>query len=116
VGKGAIGFLLKDASEENLFEAIRQAARGRSPLSPSVATRLVQRMSGTGEERLSEREIEILQLVARGLNNKAIARELLISESTVKAHMLHIFGKLGVTDRTAAVTTALRRGIIRLDP
>jgi DNA-binding NarL/FixJ family response regulator len=116
VGKGAIGFLLKDASEENLFDAIRQAARGRSPLAPSVATRLVQRMSGTGEERLSKREIEILQLVAQGLNNKAIAGELLISESTVKAHMLHIFGKLGVTDRTAAVTTALRRGIIRLDP
>jgi DNA-binding NarL/FixJ family response regulator len=116
VGKGAIGFLLKDASEENLFDAIRQAAQGRSLLAPSVATRLVQRMSGTGEERLSEREIEILQLVAQGLNNKAIARELMISESTVKAHMLHIFGKLGVTDRTAAVTTALRRGIIRLDP
>jgi DNA-binding NarL/FixJ family response regulator len=116
VVKGAIGFLLKDASEENLFDAIRQAALGRSPLAPSVAARLVQRMSGTGEERLSQREIEILQLVAQGLNNKAIAGELLISESTVKAHMLHIFGKLGVTDRTAAVTTALRRGIIRLDP
>ena len=116
VEKGAIGFLLKDTSEENLFEAIRQAARGRSPLVPSVATRLVERMRGTGDARLSEREIEILQLVAGGLNNKSIARELLISESTVKAHMLHIFAKLGVTDRTAAVTTALRRGIIRLDP
>ena len=116
VEKGAIGFLLKDTSEENLFEAIRQAARGRSPLAPSVATRLVERMRGTGDARLSEREIEILQLVAGGLNNKSIARELLISESTVKAHMLHIFAKLGVADRTAAVTTALRRGIIRLEP
>jgi DNA-binding NarL/FixJ family response regulator len=116
VEKGAIGFLLKDASEENLFDAIRQAAQGRSPLAPSVAARLVQRMRGTDGERLSEREIEILQLVAQGLNNKAIAQELLISESTVKAHMLHIFAKLGVTDRTAAVTTALRRGIIRLEP
>lgn len=116
VGKGAIGFLLKDSSEENLFDAIRQAAQGRSPLAPSVAARLVQRMSGTGEEGLSKREIEILQLVGQGLNNKAIASELLISESTVKSHMLHIFAKLGVTDRTAAVTTALRRGIIRLEP
>jgi DNA-binding NarL/FixJ family response regulator len=115
VEKGAIGFLLKDTSEENLFEAIRQAARGTSPLAPSVAVRLVERMRGSGEQRLSEREIEILQLVAGGMNNKAIARELLISESTDKAHMLHIFAKLDVTDRTAAVTTALRRGIIRLD-
>jgi DNA-binding NarL/FixJ family response regulator len=116
VEKGAIGFLLKDASEESLFDAIRQAAQGKSPLAPSVAARLVERMRGTADERLSEREIEILQLVAQGLNNKAIAKELLISESTVKAHMLHIFEKLGVTDRTAAVTTALRRGIIRLEP
>ena len=73
-------------------------------------------MLTTREARLSRQEIEILQLVARGLDNKAIARELMISESTVKAHMLHTFGKLYVTDRTAAVTPALRRGIIRLDP
>jgi DNA-binding NarL/FixJ family response regulator len=116
VEKGAIGFLLKDTSEENLFDAIRQAAQGRSPLAPSVAVRLVERMRGTDGERLSEREIDILRLVAGGMNNKAIARELLISESTVKAHLLHIFAKLGVADRTAAVTTALRRGIIRLEP
>jgi DNA-binding NarL/FixJ family response regulator len=116
VEKGAIGFLLKDTSEENLFDAIRQAAQGRSPLAPSVAARLVRRMRGAGDEEVSEREIEILQLVAQGLNNKDIARRLLISESTVKAHMLHIFNKLGVADRTAAVTTALRRGIIRLEP
>ena len=73
-------------------------------------------MLTTREARLSRQEIEILQLVARGLNNKAIAREHLNSESAVKAHMLHTFGKLYVTDRTAAVTPALRRGIIRLDP
>lgn len=115
VEKGAIGFLLKDTSEENLFDAIRQAAQGRSPLAPSVAARLVRRMRSAGEEEVSEREIEILQLVAQGLNNKDIARRLLISESTVKAHMLHIFNKLEVADRTAAVTTALRRGIIRLE-
>lgn len=116
VEQGAIGFLLKDTSEENLFDAIRQAAQGRSPLAPSVAARLVRRMRGAGDDELSEREIQILQLVSQGLNNKDIARQLLISESTVKAHMLHIFSKLGVTDRTAAVTTALRRGIIRLEP
>lgn len=116
VEKGAIGFLLKDTSEENLFDAIRQAAQGRSPLAPSVAARLVRRMRGAGDDELTEREIEILEFVAQGLNNKGIARNLLISESTVKAHMLHIFGKLGVADRTAAVTTALRRGIIRLEP
>lgn len=116
VEKGAIGFLLKDTSEENLFDAIRQAAQGRSPLAPSVAARLVRRMRGASDDELTEREIEILQLVAQGLNNKGIAHSLLISESTVKAHMLHIFGKLGVADRTAAVTTALRRGIIRLEP
>ena len=116
VEKGATGFLLKDASEIDLFDAIRQTARGRSPLTPSVAARLVERMRGTADGSLTVREVEILQLVARGMNNRAIARELFISESTVKAHMLHIFEKLGVADRTAAVTTALKRGIIRLEP
>lgn len=116
VEEGATGFLLKDASEENLFDAIRQAARGETPLAPVVATRLVQRLRETADEQLSRREIEIVQLVAQGMNNKDIGRNLLISESTVKAHMLHIFEKLDVTDRTAAVTTALRRGIIRLGP
>jgi DNA-binding NarL/FixJ family response regulator len=116
VEEGAAGFLLKDARQEDLFDGIRQAAQGKAPLAPGVAARLMRRLRGAEDEQLSGREIEILQLVARGLNNKDIARELLISESTVKAHMLHIFDKLGVTDRTAAVTTALRRGIIRLEP
>jgi DNA-binding NarL/FixJ family response regulator len=116
VEEGAAGFLLKDARQEALFDGIRQVAQGKAPLAPGVAARLMRRLRGTEDEQLSGREIEILQLVARGLNNKDIARELLISESTVKAHMLHIFDKLGVTDRTAAVTTALRRGIIRLEP
>jgi DNA-binding NarL/FixJ family response regulator len=116
VEEGAAGFLLKDARQEDLFDGIRQVAQGKAPLAPGVAARLMRRLRGTEDEQLSGREIEILQLVARGLNNKDIARELLISESTVKAHMLHIFDKLGVTDRTAAVTTALRRGIIRLEP
>jgi DNA-binding NarL/FixJ family response regulator len=116
VEAGATGYLLKDSSGEQLFDAIRQAARGKSPLAPSVASRLVDRVrSTTAGEGLSEREIEILRLIAQGANNKDIARALLISESTVKAHILHIFQKLHVDDRTAAVTTALRRGIIRLE-
>jgi DNA-binding NarL/FixJ family response regulator len=116
VQKGATGFLLKDAREEELFDAIRQARLGKSPLAPAIAARLVGRLREPIDEHLSNREIEILQLVAQGLNNKDIARELLISESTAKAHLVHIFAKLGVTDRTAAVTMALRRGIIRLEP
>jgi DNA-binding NarL/FixJ family response regulator len=114
--KGATGFLLKDEREDRLFDAIREAAGGRSPLAPGVASRLVERLRGDADSHVSEREIEILMLVAQGRSNREIARELHISDSTVKAHMLHIFDKLGVTDRTAAVTTALRQGIIRLEP
>ncbi len=114
--KGATGFLLKDEREDRLFDAIREAASGKSSLAPGVASRLVERLRGDAGSQISGREIEILRLVAQGLSNREIARELFISDSTVKAHMLHIFDKLGVTDRTAAVTTALSRGIIRLDP
>ena len=112
---GASGYLLKDAPPEELFGAIRVAAKGNSPLAPTVAARLMQRMRGSAEEEsLSTREIEVLELVARGTSNKEIAKRLWVSETTVKSHMLHIFDKLGVTDRTAAVTAALKRGIIRL--
>ena len=114
--QGATGFLLKDEREDRLFDAIREAAGGRSPLAPGVASRLVERLRGDADSHVSEREIEILMLVAQGRSNREIARDLHISDSTVKAHMLHIFDKLGVADRTAAVTTALRRGIIRLEP
>jgi DNA-binding NarL/FixJ family response regulator len=114
---GASGYLLKDAPPEELFGAIRVAAEGNSPLAPTVAARLMQRMRGSAEEEnLSTREIEVLELVARGTSNKEIAKRLWVSETTVKSHMLHIFDKLDVTDRTAAVTAALKRGIIRLDP
>ncbi|CAN5318241.1 response regulator transcription factor [soil metagenome] len=113
---GATGFLLKDAPREELFAAIRAAAEGKSPLSPAVAARLMRRMREPAEEVLSAREIEVLELVARGTSNKEIAKQLWVSETTVKSHMLHIFDKLGVTDRTAAVTAALKRGIIRLEP
>ena len=113
---GATGFLLKDAPREELFAAIRAAAEGNSPLSPAVAARLMRRMRGPAEETLSSREIQVLELVARGTSNKEIAKQLWVSETTVKSHMLHIFDKLSVTDRTAAVTAALKRGIIRLEP
>jgi DNA-binding NarL/FixJ family response regulator len=114
VDAGATGYLLKDAPREQLFGAIRAAAKGESVLSPSVATRVLGRMRAPAEEALSPRELEILQAVARGLSNKQIGRRLYVSEATVKTHLLRIFGKLGVDDRTAAVTVALERGIIRL--
>jgi DNA-binding NarL/FixJ family response regulator len=114
VDAGATGYLLKDAPREQLFGAIRAAARGESVLSPSVATRVLGRMRAPAEEALSPRELEILGAVARGLSNKAIGRQLYVSEATVKTHLLRVFSKLGVDDRTAAVTVALERGIIRL--
>ena len=112
---GASGYLLKDSSREELFDGIRAAARGETVLAPAVAARLVGRMRAPGEEQLSSREVEVLQLVAEGESNSEIASHLHISQATVKSHLVHIFGKLGVSDRTAAVTAALRRGILRLD-
>ncbi|MPZ70648.1 MAG: response regulator [Actinobacteria bacterium] len=115
VEAGATGYLLKDARREDLFSAIRLAARGESVLSPGVASRVLGRMRAPAEEALSSREIEVLGAVARGLTNREVARELHVSEATVKTHLLHVFAKLGVDDRTAAVTVALERGIIRLN-
>jgi len=112
---GAIGYLLKDVPREELYKAIYASAHGESVLSPPVAARLLGRMRSPSDESLSTRELEVLSLVAKGLSNKEIARELKISEATVKTHLLHTFGKLGVDDRTAAVTVALERGILRLD-
>jgi DNA-binding NarL/FixJ family response regulator len=112
---GATGYLLKDTSREDLYKAIRAAARGEAVLAPTVAARLMGQMRTQSEERLSERELEVLQLVSEGASNSEIARHLHISQATVKSHLVHIFGKLGVTDRTAAVTTALQRGILRLE-
>ena len=111
---GATGYLLKDTPRGELFEAIRATARGRSLLAPSVSARLMERMRGPAEEALSAREIEVLKLVAKGASNKEIASKLYIGEATVKSHLLNIFGKLAVADRTAAVTTALEKGILRL--
>lgn len=111
---GATGYLLKDTPREELFRAIRTAAKGESVLAPAVAARLMTRMRAPAEENLSGREIEVLQLVAKGYSNKEIGKELRISTATVKTHLIHIYNKLGVDDRTAAVTTALEKGIITL--
>jgi DNA-binding NarL/FixJ family response regulator len=115
VEAGATGYLLKDTPREELFKAIRATARGDSVLSPSVASRLVGRARGPVDRSLSARELEVLRLVARGTSNKIIGKELRISEATVKTHLLHIFAKLSVDDRTAAVTAAMERGMLRLD-
>jgi DNA-binding NarL/FixJ family response regulator len=115
VEAGATGYLLKDARREDLFQAVRLAARGESVLSPGVAARVLGRMRAPAEESLSVREIEVLGAVARGSSNREVARELHVSEATVKTHLVHVFAKLSVDDRTAAVTVALERGIIRLD-
>jgi DNA-binding NarL/FixJ family response regulator len=114
VEAGATGYLLKDTPREELFKAIRATARGDSVLSPSVASNLIGRARGPMERALSAREIEVLALVARGVSNKIIAKDLRISEATVKTHLLHIFAKLGVDDRTAAVTAAMEKGVLRL--
>lgn len=114
VEAGATGYLLKDAPREELFRAIRAAAAGDSVLAPAVAARLMNRMRAPAEENLSAREIEVLQLVAKGYSNKEVGKALHISTATVKTHLIHIYNKLGVDDRTAAVTTALERGIITL--
>jgi DNA-binding NarL/FixJ family response regulator len=113
---GATGYLLKDAPREELFTAVRAAAEGRTVLSPAVASRLVSavRTPGPppGHDALSARETEVLALVAKGTSNREIARILFISEATVKTHLTHIYAKLGVSDRAAAVAVGYDRGIL----
>jgi DNA-binding NarL/FixJ family response regulator len=114
VEAGATGYLLKDASRDDLLHALRQAAAGESVLAPQVASKLMTRVRAPRADALSAREIEVLGLVARGATNKEIARSLHLSEATVKTHLLHVFTKLGVDDRTEAVTVAAERGILPL--
>lgn len=109
VEAGATGYLLKDTPRDQLVAGIRAAARGETVLAPGVATRLVSTVRTSGD-RLTAREGEVLALVSRGLSNAAIGRELFIAEATVKTHLLRVFAKLGVDDRTAAVTVARERG------
>ena len=114
VEAGATGYILKDAPREELFHAIRSAALRKSVLSPSVATRLMGQLRRPAEEPLSPRETDVIRLVAEGSSNKMIAQRLHLSEATVKSHLLHIFAKLDVNDRTQAVTVAIQRGIVTL--
>jgi DNA-binding NarL/FixJ family response regulator len=111
---GATGYLLKDAPPDELQRGVRAAARGDSVLSPSVASRLVGRMRAPAPaaEALSQRELDVLGLVARGVGNRDAARRLFISEATVKTHLTHIYAKLGVNDRAAAVAAAFDRGLL----
>lgn len=112
---GATGYLLKDTPRDELFAAIRTVSQGKAVLAPVVATRLLRQRQMPVEETLSARELEVLALVARGASNKEIARTLHLSEATVKSHLIHLFEKLGVSDRTAAVTAALGRGLLHLE-
>lgn len=111
---GATGFLLKDTPREELFRAVRAASRGETTLAPSVAATLLGRVRETPVQ-LSPRELEVLALAARGNTNRAIGRAMHVSEATVKTHLLRAYDKLGVNDRTAAVVTALQRGLLVLD-
>ncbi|MFC1416889.1 response regulator [Streptacidiphilus cavernicola] len=112
VEAGATGYLLKDAPPEDLAAAVLAAARGETVLAPPVAARLLGRVRADGP-RLSPREEEILGLLAEGLANRQISKRLFISEATVKTHLVHLYDKLGVDSRTAAIAAGLRRGLIR---
>jgi DNA-binding NarL/FixJ family response regulator len=113
VEAGAAGYLLKDLARGELADAVRAAARGETVLAPTVAARLVDRLRVRPERpHLSDRETAVLRLVAEGCTNAEIGRRLFIGESTVKTHLLRAFTKLGVTDRTAAVTSAMRHGLL----
>ncbi|MBM7790527.1 response regulator [Tenggerimyces flavus] len=112
VEAGATGYLLKDTPRRELADAVRAAARGETVLAPPVAAKLVTRMRSPAPEALTPRELQVLAGVARGLTNADIGRELFIGESTVKTHLLKVFAKLGVDDRTRAVTVALERGLL----
>ena len=111
---GASGYLLKAAPQEEIVAGIHSVASGHTVLAPSIAATLVTRMRTAVEERpqLSPRELEVLKLVASGLSNPAIARALFIGEATVKTHLLHVFEKLAVDDRTRAVTKAMEFGLL----
>ncbi|MBB6349121.1 response regulator [Nonomuraea muscovyensis] len=109
---GATGYLLKDAPSGDLHAAIRSAAIGDSALAPSVATRLLGRVR-TPETTLTPRELEVLGHVAAGLSNRQISKELFLSETTVKTHLVRIYAKLGVDSRTAATAAATKKGLIR---
>jgi two-component system, NarL family, response regulator LiaR len=119
IRSGALSYLLKDARPNELVDAIHKAATGEAVLDPKVAARIVQEMQRGGDQginpfaELSEREMEVLRLIASGLSNQAIAEQLVISEKTVKSHVSNIFSKLHLSDRTQAAVYAWTKGIVR---
>jgi DNA-binding NarL/FixJ family response regulator len=113
VEAGAIGYLLKDTTREQLADAIRSAARGETVLAPRVAEKLIARMRRPAQDPLTAREADVLGAVADGLTNAEIGKRLVITEATVKTHLLRLFAKLDVNDRTRAVVVALERGLLR---
>jgi two-component system, NarL family, response regulator LiaR len=111
---GAAGYLLKDVQPADLVRAIRSAHAGDSPLSPAIATRIVEEVAQgavSAHDDLTPRELDVLTLIARGRSNKVIARELGVAEKTVKTHVSHILAKLGVSDRTQAALYAVKQGL-----
>ncbi|MES9521996.1 response regulator [Streptomyces capoamus] len=112
VEAGAVGYLLKDTTREQLADAIHSAARGETVLAPKVAERLVARIRRPQPVVLTARERDVLNAVADGLSNAEIGRRLVIGEATVKTHLLRVFAKLDVSDRTRAVVVALERGLL----
>jgi DNA-binding NarL/FixJ family response regulator len=109
---GATGYLLKDSPRDALVRAVRAAYNGESVLAPSVASRLMSHLRAPASDALSARELEVLTLIAQGETNRGAAARLFISEATVKTHLLHIYEKLDVNDRAAAVATAYERGLL----
>jgi DNA-binding NarL/FixJ family response regulator len=109
---GATGYLLKDAPREELIRAVRAAHKGESVLSPSVVGRLMGRARRPATDVISPRELEVIKLIAGGANNREAAAKLFVSEATIKTHLLHVFEKLGVRDRAAAVSEAYKRHLI----
>ena len=108
---GAVGYLLKDAPPQELLAAVRSTAEGDSALSPIVADRLMTRVR-TPRTSLTPRELVVLQLVAAGASNRQIGQDLMLSEATVKSHLVHIYDKLGVRSRTSAVAAAREQGVL----
>ena len=112
VEAGASGYMLKDAPPEQIRQAVLAAASGQTALAPKIAALLMNRIANPAPA-LTPREIQLLELLATGLSNRAIAKKTFISEATVKTHLVHIYGKLGVDNRTAAISAATQRRIIR---
>ncbi|MFD7906556.1 response regulator [Kitasatospora sp. NPDC059722] len=116
VRAGATGYLLKDAAREELFHAVREAARGASVIAPTVAAKLLGQVREPVREALSPREVEVLELVASGATNREAAARLFISEATVKTHLIHIYTKLDVKDRASAVAAGYNLGLLTPTP